>query len=252
MSKTRRAKQGEHLSGIAAQEGFANFHTVFDHANNAALKNDLKRDPHVLFPGDEVFIPDRQDRTESGATDASHRFQVEIRPLFLICKLLDWQREPIQSAPCKVQIDGETVPPLATDGAGLLVQRIGRLARAAQIEAELPPPKVVGPDEARLPRPTTFHVKIGSLNPQTKLSGQQARLNNLGYEAGFDVRELDQLLWAAEEFLCDDSGHRVRQRPAIVPAPPQGEDDPDRNDPASPTGLQDAALLARLAKVHGF
>jgi hypothetical protein len=252
MSKTIRVEQGEHLSGIAAAEGFASFRTIFDHPNNAPLKNTLKRDPHVLFPGDEVFIPDREDRNEERATDSSHRFVVEIRPLFLICKLLDAGREPIRSAPCKVQVDGEEMPPLPTDGNGLLVQQIGRLAKTATIDAELPPPKVVGPGEAQLPRQGVFHVKIGSLNPDTKLSGQQARLNNLGYDAGFDVRDLDQLHWAAEEFLCDDSRQKVTQRPVIVPAPPQGEDDPARNDPVQPTGIQDQALLARLARVHGF
>lgn len=252
MAKTRRVKQGEHLSGIAAEEGFANFRTLLDHGNNATLKNERRRDPHLLFPGDEVFVPDREDRVEKRDADAAHRFQVEIRKLFLRCKLLDWQREPIESAPCTVQVDGETQPAIATDSTGILEQRIGRLAKTAQIDAELPPPRVVGPGETRRPRPTTFHVKIGSLNPETKISGQQARLNNLAYLAGYDVRDLDQLHWAAEEFLCDDSGQKVTQRPVIVPAPPQGEDDPEKNDTVSPTGLQDKALLARLVKTHGF
>ena len=253
MSKKRRVNQGEHLSGIAAVEGFADFLTIFDHDNNADLKGKLKRDPHVLFPGDSVFVPDREDRVETRGTDSSHRFQVEMRPLFLICKLLDAQRDPIKSAQCKVRVDGETMPQLVTDGAGLLTQSIGRLAKAAVIEAELPPPMVVGTGEPQEPRSATFHVKIGSLNPETKISGQQARLNNLGYDAGFDVSELDQLHWAAEEFLCDDSrGQPVTKRPAIVPAPPQGEDDPEKNDPAGATGLQDKALIARLVKAHGL
>jgi hypothetical protein len=252
MSKTRRVKQAEHLSGIAAQEGFADFHTIFDHAKNESLKS-RKRDPHVLFPGDEVFIPDREDRNEVRATDSAHRFDAEIRPLFLRCKLLDWQRDPIKSAPCKLRIDAATMPPLTSNGAGILEQRIGRLAQTGDIEAELPPPKVLGKGEQPLPRQATFHVKIGSLNPETKLSGQQARLNNLGYLAGFDVRDLDQLLWAAEEFLCDDTGgQKVAKRPVIVPAPPQGEDDPEKNDVDGRTGIQDQALLDRLKKTHGF
>jgi hypothetical protein len=44
----------------------------------------------------------------------------------------------------------------------------------------------------------------------------------------------------------------VTNRPQIVPAPPQGEDDPEKNDLVTPTGLQDPKLLARLVKAHGF
>lgn len=252
MSKVRRVKQGEHLSGIAAQEGFANFRTIFDHPNNEPLRL-RERDPHVLFPGDEVFVPDRADRVEPRATDAAHPFETEIRPLFLRCKLLDWHRTSIKAAPCQVTIDGKAVPPLTSDGGGIVEQRIGRLAKAALIEVELPPPKVVGEGEEALPRQVDFHVKIGSLNPASKLSGQQARLNNLGYMAGFDVRDLDQLLWAAEEFQCDDTGgQKVAKKPQLVPAPPQGEDDPEKNDLDGKTGIQDEPLLQRLKTSHGF
>jgi hypothetical protein len=251
MSKTRRVKQGMHLSGIAAEEGFADFHSIFDHASNADLKK--KRDPHVLFPGDEVFIPDRQDRSEVRATDALHRFVVDIRPLFLRCRLLDWQREPIADAPCQLKVDGSDVGSAVTNAKGFIQQRIGRVATTAEIDAQLPPPKVPGANELPTPRQAVFHVRIGSLNPVTKLSGQQARLNNMGYQAGFDVRDLDQLLWAAEEFLCDDTeGQQVKTRLKIVPAPPQGEDDPDTSDTDSLTGLQSDDLRKRLTNTHGF
>ena len=251
MSKTRVVNQGEHMSRIAAEEGFANFHTIFDRPENADLKR--TRDPHILFPGDRVFVPDRADKDVARPTDDTHKFETEVPPLFLRCKLLDWQRDPIKSAPCDVQVDGETLPKTTTNGAGILEQRIGRLAKAAVVNAELPPFKVARPGEPPEQRPAIFQVKIGSLNPETKISGQQARLQNLGYDAGFDVRELDQLHWAAEEFLCDDTdGQPVTKRPAIKPAPPQGEDDPAKNDAAGATGLQDGALIARLVKAHGL
>lgn len=250
MSKTRRVQQGMHLSGIAAEEGFANFRTIFDHPANAELK--AKRDPHILFPGDAVFIPDRQDRTESRATDDLHRFVVELRPLFLRCRLLDWGRDAIANAPCELKVDGTSVAPASSDGQGFLSQRIGRLATTAEIDVLLPDATVPA-DEKSGARRAVFNVRIGSLNPITKLSGQQARLNNLSYMAGFDVGDMDQLLWAAEEFLCDDSrGQRVKARPVIVPAPPQGEDDPDTSDPDRLTGLQSEPLRQRLEKAHGF
>jgi hypothetical protein len=48
--------QREHLSAIGQQNGFRSYHTIWDQPNNADLK--AKRDPQVLFPGDQLFIPD--------------------------------------------------------------------------------------------------------------------------------------------------------------------------------------------------
>ena len=93
MPKKRIVQQGDHLSKIAAEEGFANFHTILDDPDNAELAK--KRDPHVLFPGDELAIPDRQDGEESGATENVHKFQTDLQPLYLRCKLLDIDGKPI-------------------------------------------------------------------------------------------------------------------------------------------------------------
>ena len=187
MPKTHIVQQGEHMSGIAAQEGFGNFHTIFDHPENSDLA--AKRDPHVLLPGDEVFIPDREDRTESRPTDATHTFQTAIPSLFLRCKLLDINGTPIKHATCNVTIDSGAAPDVTTDDKGIAEERIGRLAKAAQITAHLPPAPSADPDNPPPDVTVVFDVKIGSLNPETKCSGQQARLNNMGYFAGFTVKD---------------------------------------------------------------
>jgi N-acetylmuramoyl-L-alanine amidase len=53
-------------------------------------------------------------------------------------------------------------------------------------------------------------IKIGHLDPVDELSGQQARLNNLGYFAGpFEEKSEEEnktmFLSAVEEFQCDHS-----------------------------------------------
>lgn len=250
MSKTRTVQDGEHLSGIAAEEGFGNFHTIFDHPENADLKNN--RDAHVLFPGDQVFVPDRQDRDESRSTDAAHQFQTDIPPLFLRCRLLDVNGTPITNATCNLTIDSAAVPDVTTDGKGILEQQIGRPAKIAAITAHLPPPKAADPDAAPPDVTVVFDVRIGRLNPETKCSGQQARLNNLAYFAGFTVKDLEQLLWATEEFECDQNKAQVTKRPTLVPAPKEGEDDPATSQPDATTGIQEAAIIAQLKKAHGI
>ncbi len=247
MSKTRLVQQGEHLSGIAAQEGFANFHTIWDRPENEELRSSLHRDPHVLFPGDSLFVPDREDREESRATDASHTFQTEMRPLFLRVKLLDINGDPIAGANSNVTIDGAAAPDVASGGDGMVEQRIGRTATAAELTVHLPPADDGPPDPTwKLP------VKIGSLNPVTKCSGQQARLNNMGYFAGFSVKDLEQLVWAAEEFMCDQTHARVTARPKLAAAPKEGEDDPATSQPEAETGVLDKAIRDKLKTAHGF
>ena len=68
-------KQGECLSLIARRYGFANYRTVYDHADNAELR-ELRPNPNVLSPGDVVVIPDKDTKTESVATGKFHRFEV--------------------------------------------------------------------------------------------------------------------------------------------------------------------------------
>jgi N-acetylmuramoyl-L-alanine amidase len=49
-----------------------------------------------------------------------------------------------------------------------------------------------------------FSLHIGELDPVDTFSGQQARLNNLGYFPGSSDQDDDpQFLSAAEEFQCD-------------------------------------------------
>lgn len=232
------------MSRIAAEEGFANFHTIFDRPENAGLKK--KRDPHILFPGDEVFVPDRADKNETRPTDDTHKFETEVPPLFLRCRVLDINRNKAAGAVCNLQIDGEEVEDVTTSGNGIFEQRIGRLATRAGAVVHLKPTKEEPDPKA------PFEIHIGSLNPETKLSGQQARLNNMGYEAGYTVRDLEQLLWAAEEFECDQTKQRVQKRPKILPAPRQGEEDGENADTESKTGIQDPALVRKIKDVHGF
>jgi hypothetical protein len=258
MSKTHIVKQGEHLSSIAQDNGFANFHTIFDHPNNADLK--AKRDPHVLFPGDQLFIPDRQLKTEQGATTLRHTFTIELQPLFLRLRVLDLDGQAVASAKCDVRVEGAKDPDdgITTNAKGILTDPIKPTDHKADVIVHVPPPKPAPPKKGDPPSPPPtdetieFDVKIGHLNPKIKLSGQQARLNNMGYFAGYSLNDLDQLLWAAEEFECDNLQKPVAKRPDIQPAPVEGEDDETKTDPDSKTGIQDTKIVDSIEKVHGF
>jgi hypothetical protein len=253
MAKTHTVEQGEHLSALAEEQGFGNFHTIFDRAENAELKK--LRDPHTLFPGDRVFIPDATQRTEVRATDAVHVFQADVPKLFARVKLLDVDGVALKTTPCDVTLPPDDEPvEQPTDGNGVLERQIPRARR--QTGRVVAHAKVTKPAAGEAPvRDIGYDLVIGALNPHDKLSGQQARLSNLGYFAGYTVRDVDALIWAAEEFLCDQvvkARLKEGQRPPIKPAPPaEGADKPDPATADDPTGIDDPGLARRLRDAHG-
>lgn len=242
MATTHIVKQDEHLSGIAARFGFADFHIVLDHPNNAALR--AKRDPHVLFPGDKVFIPDRVEKVEQGPTTQVNTFEVAEPPLFLRLRLHDLDDKALAKAPFELLLESKDQPDSkTTDAQGILLHEISKLVKNGELTVQhtLPALKKGAPGQVETLK---FDLKIGRLNPETTLSGQQARLNNLGYFAGFALEDLDQLLWAIEEFQCDHMGKKpVTKTPVIKP---------ESADPADVTGVQDKPTRDKIRDVHGI
>src|ERR1700721_2282773 len=68
-------QQGDHLSGIAREPGFADYRTIWNHADNAQLRKD-RENPHVLNPGDVIHIPEKESKSVSRPTGQMHRFIV--------------------------------------------------------------------------------------------------------------------------------------------------------------------------------
>jgi hypothetical protein len=202
--------QGDHLSGIAEQFGFQNIDTIWNHPNNAALKQ-LRKNPHILFPGDVLFIPDKTDKNAPAPTTKLNKFQIDLTKLKLNLKLQDVNGDPIASKPVTITLEGEIVPPPSTNGSGQTSSTIKKSAKNGLL--------MVGDLQ--------FPFLVGSLDPIDQPTGQIARLNNLGYEAGDTTTvDADAFESAVEEFQCDNG---------IKPV----------------TGKCDASTQGTLQKVHG-
>ncbi len=183
--------QGDHLSKIAKEHGFPDYHVIWDDPNNAELKQ-KRQNPNVLFPGDQLYVPDMQEKDESGNTDKRHTFEVTKEPLKLRLVLEDYLEKPIANAQCALLVEGQ-VTQHTTDSNGHVEQDIPLGAHEATL--------VIRGDE------TPFHdviipVKIGDLDPVDEGSGQLARLTNLGYFPG-DGTDQNAFGSAVEEFQCD-------------------------------------------------
>ena len=182
---------GEHLTGIAAAHGFSSFRTILDHPDNAQLK-ELRKNPNLLLPGDEVVIPDKEARVEERSTEAKHTFVLAVDRLTLRVKLLDLDDKPVEGE-CLLRAEA-TEQPMEQKNK-VYESDIGARVTEATM---LPPPRADG--IRRLP----VNLGVGFLNPIQDATGQRERLNNLGYFAGFSktVNEL-QFRWAVEEFQAD-------------------------------------------------
>jgi hypothetical protein len=161
-------KQGDCIESIAFQHGLL-WENVWNHPQNLNLK-EKRKDPNALFPGDLVFIPDKEEKQESGATEQCHRFRYKSVPssLHIILKRADGPRA---NEPYVIEVDGSTFSG-TTNAKGEIRRTIPPNARHCKLK--------VGKE----PNVTAYDLSLGHIDPITEVSGVQGRLMNLGYDCG--------------------------------------------------------------------
>jgi Putative peptidoglycan binding domain/LysM domain len=193
MAQIYTVRQGDYLSKISSENGFFDHTIIWNHPNNAELKN-KRVNPSVLYPGDQLYIPDKNERVCECPADKTHSFVVEREKLKLRLVLEDQYEKAVSGAQCKVIIGAQDTE-LTTDDKGKIELQIPLEAQtgALLIKSE------DTPYDGEL-----FSLHIGELDPVDTFTGQQARLNNLGYFPGSSADTNDpQFLSAVEEFQCD-------------------------------------------------
>jgi LysM repeat protein len=168
MPKQHKVKQGECISSIAQDYGFS-WEQIWNDSANEELKQ-KREDPNVLFPGDEVVIPDKKARKESVSADQKHKFRRKGVPAMLRLEFVDDQGNPRGNVPYVLDIDGQSFSG-NTDGEGKIEQRIPPNAKQGQLR--------LGDDGSEV-----YNIRLGSLDPVSETTGVQQRLKNLGYECG--------------------------------------------------------------------
>ena len=194
-------KQGDCISSIADRNGLF-WEQLWNHPSNASLKASRK-DPNVLRPGDVVYVPDKREKTETGATDQLHRFRKKGVPAKLRLRLLD-EDEPLANQHYTLEIDGQTFSG-TTDSDGRIEQSIPPSAKQGKL--------VVGD------RRDEYALDLGHIDPISEVSGVQERLNNLGYDCGAPdgvlgprtrtaIREFQKAMGLRETGETDDQTRR--------------------------------------------
>jgi len=170
MPTTHVVKPGECLLLIARRYGVADFKRLYEHPDNAELR-DKRPNPNVLYPGDTVVLPEVSPvrTTPALSTGRAHRFTLKVGARYLRLALKDAQGAPLCGRPYLLTFAQEALEG-STDGEGFLEAKVPFTVSQVALECE----------------GQSWELALGTLRPMKDtpddgVSGAEARLINLGY-----------------------------------------------------------------------
>jgi hypothetical protein len=154
---------GDHLPAIAFRLG-ADADAIWKDPRNRELS--ARRDPHMLAPGDVLYVPEPRMRTAPLRVGDTNRFTAEIPHISVRVRLVDEKAQPRKHQPVEVRGVGH-VPPHWTDGDGVLELGVPVCTRTLSL--------LLVDEGIEVP------LFVGGLDPAEESSGQRMRLSNLGF-----------------------------------------------------------------------
>jgi hypothetical protein len=198
MAETYTVQQGDTLASIAFAKGFLRWQPIWEHEQNAGLRT-KRKDPHILYPGDSVFIPDKTIKKFDCQTKKLHTFRLKKPRLHFEQLLLDHEDQPYANKAFTLVAGDQTIEG-RTDGDGRVSEEIPFDAPSVVLTLF----KIEGDAASAL----TWEVDLGHLDPIDTTEGVQGRLANLGYRCKV-TGTLDDQTKAALRAYQDDEGLKV-------------------------------------------
>lgn len=215
-----KVRDGEWVGSIAMNFGYANWdHDVWMRGENDDLRT-LRVDPHVLAPGDLLFIPPWDDKQAACATAQRHTFQLKAPTEIFRLRVVDEIKDPLKNEEYKLTLRYDP-------GGGSYKQAGTKTDANGMLTETIPSTTTVGFLE--LPRlKQTIRLRFGYLTPmdlhnQTLLfRGAQQRLLAIGYCPGpingDDNSSTRGAIKAFQQFCKDNAG-----KPHVIdPGPVDG------------------------------
>ena len=169
--------QGDTIASIAKANKLPDPDAIFHHAFNIDYKK-KRPDANVCYPGDELYVPDPEEKKVSKPTGARHKFKKPKKEAELVVRLLDGAMEPRKAVAYELAVKDGSKYKGKTDADGVLRHKIAIDAKEATL-------KCPG---------ACYTLKIGWLDPIEELEGVKARLQSLGFKVESVDKSDDQAL----------------------------------------------------------
>jgi putative peptidoglycan binding protein len=155
--------QGETASKIASDAQLADSTVIWRHPSNRDIAG--QRDPNLLYPGDELFVPEKEQKEVPADTGLTHRYKMKVPKNKLRLQMLDGDKEPIPEADYSLTVGDDTWSGQTSDD-GWIMHDVPVGATSGTLD-------FAG---------RNIELEIGSLDPIEYVEGVKARLMNLGYK----------------------------------------------------------------------
>jgi LysM repeat protein len=192
MCKVYKVLQGDCMSSIAMKYGVLE-ETIWQFQQNSKLKS-LRGSKIALLPGDLVHIPSIRKKIISSQTGKKISFVRKSIYTDFIMKF-ELNNGPRNDQLVRVEVDNLSVGDFTTDGDGILKLTIKADAKMVIVIFET--------DTHGLEK---FEFSLGTIDPIDTVSGQKARLANLGFHYG-DINDVDD-----SEFRQDILAFQIASR----------------------------------------
>ncbi|MEE8416049.1 MAG: peptidoglycan-binding domain-containing protein [Desulfobacterales bacterium] len=192
----RTVEANEDLMNILAEYGIKDWKQVYEHEKNAELRK-KRPNPHILYKGDKLFIPELPAKEFVCETNKLHTFTLYPPQTLLHMYLKDDDGEPYGDIKFEIWIEGEQYDPtgkgkeLKTRKDGLIFYMVP-VTNVIELRVWFPKDEDEDEDEdeqaelSEEPEYETIKLFQGHIDPIDTVEGVQDRLFNLGYDCGDD------------------------------------------------------------------
>jgi hypothetical protein len=181
--ETYTVQLGDCLASIAYQLGFLP-DTLWEYGANAALRDGVRR-LHVVNPADIIHLPKLSRRDENASTGMRYKLRRKGVPERLRIRFVDYRLQPRAGTRFLLHVE--------TASGNAVADRSGQLDGNGFLDVPIPPDALHGEvllvDSAG--EREEIEIDLGYVNPMNEVSGVQARLNNLHYDAGPETGEMN-------------------------------------------------------------